>query len=82
MAKFDPFLSLDCARVEGVERKGSNFAIWQHWHGGVSDKEYELPRESGRTVKDSPVTNYHLKMNSAHKHNENIEKRNEISICN
>ena len=34
MAKFDPFLSLDCARVEGVgaqskERKGSNFAA-QH----------------------------------------------------
>ena len=34
MAKFDSFLSLDCARVEGVgaqskERKGSNFAIWQ-----------------------------------------------------
>ena len=31
MAKFDSFLSLDCARVEGVgaqtkERKGSNFA--------------------------------------------------------
>ena len=31
MAKFDPFLSLDCAMVEGVgaqskERKGSNFA--------------------------------------------------------
>ena len=31
MAKFDPFLSLDCARVEGVggqskERKGLNFA--------------------------------------------------------
>ena len=31
MAKFDPFLSLDCARVEGVgaqskEKKGSNFA--------------------------------------------------------
>ena len=31
MAKFDPFLSLDCARLEGVgaqskERKGSNFA--------------------------------------------------------
>ena len=30
MVKFDPFLSLDCARVEGVgaqskERKGSNF---------------------------------------------------------
>ena len=34
MAKFDPFLSLDCARVEGVgaqskERKGSNFAAEQ-----------------------------------------------------
>ena len=34
MAKFDPFLSFDCARVEGVgaqskERKGSNFAA-QH----------------------------------------------------
>ena len=32
MAKFDPFLSLDYARVEGVgaqskERKGSNFAV-------------------------------------------------------
>ena len=31
ISKFDPFLSLDCARVEGVgaqskERKGSNFA--------------------------------------------------------
>ena len=31
MAKFDPFFSLDCPRVEGVgaqskERKGSNFA--------------------------------------------------------
>ena len=31
MAKFDPFLSLDCTKVEGVgeqskERKGSNFA--------------------------------------------------------
>ena len=30
-SKFDPFLSLDCARVEGMgalskERKGSNFA--------------------------------------------------------
>ena len=26
MAKFDPFLSLDCTRVESKERKGSNFA--------------------------------------------------------
>ena len=34
-AKFDPFLFLDCARVEGVgaqsKEKGSNFAIWQPW---------------------------------------------------
>ena len=25
MAKFDPFLSLDCAMVQSKERKGSNF---------------------------------------------------------
>ena len=36
-AKFDPFPSLDCARVEGMgmqskERKGSNFALWQPWN--------------------------------------------------
>ena len=35
MAKFDPFLSLDCAPTpstlaQSKERKGSNFAIWQH----------------------------------------------------
>ena len=29
-AKFDPFLSLDCAGLEGVG-KGSNFAVWPHW---------------------------------------------------
>ena len=28
MANFDPFLSLDCARVEGVGAQ-SKFAIWQ-----------------------------------------------------
>ena len=33
-AKFDPFLSLDCAptpsnQAQSKERKGSNFAIWQ-----------------------------------------------------
>ena len=36
MAKFDPFLSLDCAPTSSTlaqsnERKGSNFAIWQLW---------------------------------------------------
>ena len=35
-AKFDPFLSLDCASTpstpaQSKERKGSNFAIWQPW---------------------------------------------------
>ena len=30
-AKFDPSLSLDCARVEGV---GRNLAIWQPWTKG------------------------------------------------
>ena len=35
-AKFDPFLSLDCAPMpstlaQSKERKGSNFAIWQPW---------------------------------------------------
>ena len=37
-AKFDPFLSLDCAPTpstltQSKERKGSNFAIWQPWAG-------------------------------------------------
>ena len=36
IAKFDPFLSLDCAPTpstlaQSKERKGSNFAIWQPW---------------------------------------------------
>ena len=35
-AKFDPFLSLDCAPMpstmaQSKERKGSNFANWQPW---------------------------------------------------
>ena len=35
-AKFNPFLSLDCAPTpstlaQSKERKGSNFAIWQPW---------------------------------------------------
>ena len=37
-AKFDPFLSSDCTPtpstvVQSKERKGTNFAIWQHWSG-------------------------------------------------
>ena len=39
-AKFDPFLSLDCAPTpstlaQSKERKGSNFAIWQPWLQGA-----------------------------------------------
>ena len=35
-AKFDPFLSLDCAPTpstlaQSKESKGSNFAVWQPW---------------------------------------------------
>ena len=45
MAKFDPFLSLGCARVEGVgaqskERKGSNFAAL---HSGAIVQKPEWP---------------------------------------
>ena len=45
MAKFDLFLSLDCARVEGVgaqskERKGSNFAAY---HSGAIVQKPEGP---------------------------------------
>ena len=40
-AKFDPFLSLDCAPTpstlaQSKERKGSNFAIWQPCRGVTS----------------------------------------------
>ena len=49
MAKFDPFLSLDFARVEGVgaqskERKGSNFAAQR---SGAIVQEPEGPKKSG-----------------------------------
>ena len=42
-AKFDPFLSLDCAPTpstlaQSKERKGSKFAIWQPWDGGLSNE--------------------------------------------
>ena len=42
MAKFDPFLSLDCAPTpstlaQSKERKGSNFAIWQPCRQAVDD---------------------------------------------
>ena len=41
-AKFDPFLSLDCARVEGVGAQGSNFAIWQPWTQGERAQVFHL----------------------------------------
>ena len=47
-AKFDPFLSLDCAPTpstlaQSKERKGSNFAIWHHWRkAGTRDFSEKL----------------------------------------
>ena len=45
-AKFDPFLSLDCAPTpstlaQSKERKGSNFAIWQPHEQGILAKGAE-----------------------------------------
>ena len=50
-AKFDPFLSLDCARVEGG---GSNFAICQHWPGIIICLPLVLFRGVGRKSIDCP----------------------------
>ena len=51
-AKFDPFLTLDCARVEGVgqskERKGLNFAFWQPCLPTFSPKYVIMPSRSVR----------------------------------
>ena len=50
-AKFDPFLSLDCAptpstRAQSKERKGSNFAIWQPCREeGLETRERKLRTE-------------------------------------
>ena len=46
MAKFDPFLSLHCARVEGVGAWGSNFAIWQQCEGHRSNCNYTLKSQN------------------------------------
>ena len=54
MAKFDPFLSLDCARVEGVgaqskERKGSNFAA-QRSGAIVQKPTWKSPKGQTHTI--------------------------------
>ena len=59
MAKFDPFLSLDCARVEGVgaqsgERKGSNFAAQR---SGAIVKKPEGPNAYNLKILLSPSGN-------------------------
>ena len=57
-AKFDPFLSLDCAPTpstlaQSKERKGSNVAIWQPWSPSSvrvfrpSDRRKEMPGKEG-----------------------------------
>ena len=52
-AKFDPFLSLDCAPTpstlaQSKERKGSNVAIWQPWP--QADLERGHPERGPRGV--------------------------------
>ena len=47
-AKFDPFLSLDCAPTpstlaQSKERKGSNFAIWQPCEQSAASAATSLP---------------------------------------
>ena len=73
MAKFDPSLSLDCARVEGVgaqskERKGSNFAIWQHC--------FQTPVWSDDT--QSYVLNFHGRVTQASVKNFQIVHDNDV----
>ena len=46
-AKFDPFLSLDCAPTpstlaQSKERKGSIFAIWQPWRQAAGNDSGSL----------------------------------------
>ena len=55
MAKFDPFLSLDCAPTpstlaQSKKRKGSNFAIWQPWHKD-SHKMAQAQKEKNERLK-------------------------------
>ena len=49
-AKFDPFLSLDCAHTpstlaQSKERKGSNFAIWQPWSRPSVGRRHHHPTD-------------------------------------
>ena len=58
-AKFDPFLSLDCAPTpstlaQSKERKGSNFAIWQPWRQVHQDRRDLGRRQEEPDPHDAP----------------------------
>ena len=65
-AKFDPFLSLDCAPTpstlaQSKERKGSNFAIWQPWTGERGREGQKIsPIYEALSVGDNPSTDGHF----------------------
>ena len=63
MTNFDPFLSLDCARVEGVgaqskERKGSNFAVQR---SGAIVQKPEGPNTYDLKIRLEPSGNHACK---------------------
>ena len=60
-AKFDPFLSLDCAPTPSTlaqckERKGSNFAIWQPWAAALHRFLPSLRCLSSRLIYDPSLS--------------------------
>ena len=62
-AKFDPFLSLDCAPTpstlaQSKERKGSNFAIWQPCFKEKDDVEDNEDDDDIDAAKKSAVSNF------------------------
>ena len=65
-AKFDPFLSSDCAPTpstlaQSKERKGSNFAIWQHWNKGVHSISDDDEEEGRDVTTPKKLTDAHSK---------------------
>ena len=57
-AKFEPYPSLDCAPrpstlAQSKEKKGSNFAIWQHWDQAPCVHTLVSLLEARSTVEDA-----------------------------
>ena len=64
-AKFDPFLSLDCAPTpstpaQSKERKGSNFAIWQPCGASLRKKRNEGWQLFSHAANEGPSIKAHL----------------------